>query len=149
MMYPSTGPKDTLYIPGGMDCHMPQSSRGVPSTKIVAGSAGSVITRSEPSARKRPSTVVVAPATTSTSRGAGVPSPGTSVKATVCVPGAILSHVRPHVSRTTPSTRIWVGTPTRPSSADVVTRSRPKDRGSGPGAAGGEAESVRPLAGLW
>src|SRR3972149_4227811 len=45
-----------------MDCHMPQSFRGSPSTKIVAATAGFVRTRSEPCTTNTPSWVVVTPA---------------------------------------------------------------------------------------
>ena len=69
--YPGTGPNDTLYVPGGIDCHMPQSSRGTPFTKIVAGRAGLVFTWSEPCTTNGAYHVVVAPAPTVTVFGAG------------------------------------------------------------------------------
>src|SRR5712691_7795234 len=48
VVYPGTGPKETTYEPAGMDCHIPQSSLGTLSTKIVAAKGGLVRTRSEP-----------------------------------------------------------------------------------------------------
>lgn len=69
--YPGTEPKLTVYVPGGIDCHMPQSSRGTPFTKIVAGNAGLVVTRREPCATKGASHVVVTPAVTVKVCGAG------------------------------------------------------------------------------
>ena len=69
--YLGTAPNATVYVPGGIDCHMPQSSRGTPFTKIVAGSAGLVTTRSEPCTVKTALYVVVAPAVTVTVCGAG------------------------------------------------------------------------------
>ena len=62
---PGTGPKDTLYEPGLMDCHMPQSFRAMRSTEIVAASAGSVRTRRKPWTSNTPVTSAAWPATTS------------------------------------------------------------------------------------
>src|SRR5260221_38754 len=46
---PATGPKQTWCMPAARSVHMPQSSRGIPSTLMVDATAGLVITRSEPS----------------------------------------------------------------------------------------------------
>ncbi len=69
--YPGTGPNETLYVPGGIDCHMPQSSRGTPFTKTVAAEGASVVTRRDPCRTNGASHVVVAPAATETVFGAG------------------------------------------------------------------------------
>ncbi|TLZ83560.1 MAG: hypothetical protein E6K02_11080 [Methanobacteriota archaeon] len=73
--YPGTAPNETVYVPGGIDCHIPQSSRGIPFTKIVPATAGLVVTRSEPCTTNCPTTVVVAPAATVTVVGAGAVTP--------------------------------------------------------------------------
>ena len=56
---PETFSNETLYDPGGIDCHMPQSSLGTPSTEIVAASEGFVRIRREPCTVKAASYVVV------------------------------------------------------------------------------------------
>src|SRR5512136_452993 len=114
-----------------MDCHMPQSSRGTPLTKMVPGRAGLVVTRKEPWTTKLASYVVVAPAEIVTSYGAGTVTPYTPRKETVYVPGASFSHARPHSSRGTPFTRTCAAT-----AGFVVTRSMPYVDGSGPSAEG-------------
>src|SRR3989304_2935814 len=49
---PGTGPNDTLYVPGGIDCHTCQSSYGSPFTKIVPGTGGPGSTRGRPWGRR-------------------------------------------------------------------------------------------------
>src|SRR3989304_283134 len=127
VVYPGTDPKLTLYVPGSIDCHMPQSFRGTPFTKIVAGTAGFVVTRRGPCTTKFPRCSVVRPASTSTVAPGGSVNPGTPEKEIVYVPGATFHQFRPQSSRGMPFTRIVAGT-----GGSVVTRRSPNVAGSGP-----------------
>ncbi len=70
-MKSATAPKQTSWLPVAMSVHMPQSLRTTPSTEIVPGNAGLVITRSDPRCAKVALTVVVWPAVIVTCWGAG------------------------------------------------------------------------------
>src|SRR2546427_12882646 len=96
---------ETLYVPGGIDCHMPQSSLGTPSTETVAPREGDVRIRSDPCTMNAASYVVVWVAVTVIVCGAGGVTTYAPPNDTAYVPAATLTHSKRHSSIGIPATR--------------------------------------------
>src|ERR1700737_4842671 len=86
----ATAPKHTVCDPVGTSVHMPQLLVGLPSTLIWLGTAGEVITLSDPRWGNVPVSVVVAPEFTVTVRQGASVQPSTWVNPTAGAPAAML-----------------------------------------------------------